>query len=142
MASDAASLNPPKGAKPLRAALWVAQAILAILFCSAGFAKLTMPITQLATMIPWTGELPVAFVRVIGLIDLAGGIGILLPALTRIFPQLGVWAAVGCTVLQVAAAGFHISRSEFSVLPVNVVLLLLSIFVLWGRSQKVPIRAR
>ncbi|MGO9135671.1 MAG: DoxX family protein [Methylovirgula sp.] len=142
MAADAASLIPSRTTKSLRVALWIAQAILAILFCSAGFAKLTTPIIQLATMIPWTGDLPVPFVRIIGLIDLAGGIGILLPALTRILPQLGVWAALGCTVLQVLAAGFHISRGEFSVLPVNVVLLLLSIFVLWGRSQRAPISPR
>ena len=93
-------------------------------------------------MMPWTGEHSEAFVRVIGLVDLAGGIGILLPALTRIMPSLTVLAALGCSVLQVFAIVFHISRGEVAVTPLNFVLLLLALFVLWGRARKAPIAPR
>ena len=80
--------------------------------------------------------------RVIGLIDLAGGIGILLPALTRILPRLTVMAALGCAVLQVFALTFHLSRGEAVVTPLNFVLLALALFVLWGRGRKAPIAPR
>ncbi|SFB34571.1 DoxX-like family protein [Collimonas sp. OK607] len=128
--------------KSLRIALWAAQVVLFATFMMSAFMKLTTPIPQLSTMMPWTGELPETFVRFIGLVDLAGGLGILLPALTRIKSRLCVLAAVGIIVLQVLAIGFHSSRGEWMVLPLNFVLLPLAIFVLWGRSRKAPIGAR
>jgi uncharacterized membrane protein YphA (DoxX/SURF4 family) len=128
--------------KPLRIGLWVAQGILFLLFVMSGIMKFTTPIPELSAMMPWTGQLSERFVRFIGLVDLAGGLGILLPAATRILPRLGVWAAVGIIVLQLLAIAFHSSRGEFMVLPLNFVILPLAIFVLWGRTQKVPIIAR
>ena len=128
--------------RALRIGLWAAQVVLAFVFVSAGFVKLTTPIPQLAAMMPWAGQYSETFVRSIALIDLAGGIGILLPALTRILPRLTVLAALGCSVLQVFALVFHISRGEVEVTPLNVVLLALSLFVLWGRNGKAPITPR
>lgn len=136
-ASPAASAG-----KPLRIALWIAQVLVAFVFCSAGYMKFTTPIPELSAMMPWTGQYSVAFVRSIGLIDLAGGLGILLPALTRIMPRLTVLAALGGTVLQVFALVFHLSRGEAMMAPLNVILLALCAFVLWGRSRRAPIRAR
>ena len=126
----------------LRAMLWVAQGLLFFAFASAGLVKLLTPIPQLAAMMPWAGEYSPTFVHVIALIDLAGGIGILLPALTRIMPGLTVPAALGCTALQIVAMAFHLSRGEASVVPLNIVLLALSAFVLWGRATKAPILPR
>lgn len=128
--------------KPLRIALWLAQAVVAALFCMSGVMKLTTPIPELSAMMPWTGQLPAGFVRFIGLVDLAGGIGILLPALTRIQPRLTVLAALGCVALQILAMSFHAYRGEFSVLPLNVMLLVLSAFILRGRATKAPIAPR
>ncbi|WP_144140881.1 DoxX family protein [Paraburkholderia sp. BCC1884] len=137
-------LNPTSSAagRPLRLGLWIAQGALAALFVASAVSKLTLPVSQLAAQVPWTADLPLAFVRFTGLVDLAGGLGILLPALTRIAPRLTVWAAVGLTVLQSFAMIFHFSRGEFAMLPINLVLLTVAIFVAWGRSQKVLIRAR
>jgi hypothetical protein len=126
----------------LNVALWIAQGLVAALFILFGVMKLVMPIAELSKTMLWAGQLPEWFVRAIALVDLAGGIGILLPALTRIRPQLTVWAALGCTVLQGLALVFHLSRGEAMVTPLNVVLLLLAAFVLWGRSTKVPVLPR
>ena len=123
----------------LRVGLWIAQALIFLAFGSAGLAKLLMPIPQLAGIMPWAGAYSEVFVRAIGVIDLAGGIGILLPALTRIMPRLTVLAALGCSVLQVFALVFHFSRGEAAVTPLNFVLLALAVFVLWGRGRKAPI---
>jgi uncharacterized membrane protein YphA (DoxX/SURF4 family) len=139
--STATFETAPAG-RPIRIGLWTAQALLAFVFISAGFVKLTTPIPQLAAMLPWAGQYSETFVRSIALVDLAGGLGILLPALTRILPQLTVLAALGCSVLQVIALVFHLSRGEAPVTPLNVVLLALSLFVLWGRSRKAPITPR
>jgi len=128
--------------RPLRVGLWIAQSLLFLVFGSSGLVKLLTPIPELAAMMPWTGQFPESFVRVIGLIDLAGGIGILLPALTRILPRLTVMAALGCAVLQVFALIFHLSRGEAVVTPLNFVLLALALFVLWGRGRKAPIAPR
>jgi len=133
--------TPPVG-KPLRVGLWVAQILVAVVFCGAGFVKLTTPIPELSAMMPWTGQYPAAFVRAIGLIDIAGGLGILLPSLTRILPRLTVLAALCCVVLQVLAIAFHLSRSEAMALPLNFVLLPLCAFVLWGRARRAPVRPR
>lgn len=128
--------------KPMRIGIWLAQVVAAGLFCMSGIMKLTTPIPELSAMMPWTGELSPTFVRLIGLIDLAGGLGLILPSLTRILPRLTVIAALCCIVLQVLAAGFHGFRGEFSVLPLNAVLLGLAIFIFWSRSQKAPITPR
>ena len=128
--------------RALRLGLWAAQIALAFVFISAGFVKLTTPIPQLAAMMPWTGQYSETFVRAIALVDLAGGLGILLPALTRILPRLTALAALGCAVLQVIALVFHLSRGEAAVTPLNGLLLALSLFVLWGRNNKAPIAPR
>ncbi len=128
--------------RALRISLWVAQVLLFFAFASAGLVKLLTPIPQLSAVMPWAGEYSPTFVHAIALVDLAGGIGILLPALTRIMPGLTVLAALGCTVLQVFAMVFHLSRGEAPVVPLNIVLLALAVFVLWGRARMAPILPR
>ena len=71
----------PNLSRRLNLGLWVAQLFLAAVFIPVGFMKLSQPIAQLAPMIPWVGQAPEAFVRFIGLVDFAGGLGILLPSL-------------------------------------------------------------
>ena len=60
----------------------------------------------------------------------------------KILPRLTVLAALGCAVLQVLALGFHVSRGEAMVVPLNFVLLGLSLLVLWGRARRAPILPR
>ncbi|WP_413730036.1 DoxX family protein [Sodalis sp. RH22] len=139
---DVNSTEGSSANKLLRIGLWIVQSALFVTFVMSGYLKLASPIAQLSAMMPWTGEFSEIFVRFIGLVDLAGGLGILLPALTRILPQLGILAASGITVLQVLAIVFHISRGEYMVLPLNLVLLPLAVFALWGRTRKAPIHPR
>jgi uncharacterized membrane protein YphA (DoxX/SURF4 family) len=126
----------------LNIALWIAQLLIAFAFVSIGWMKFSTPIAELSKMIPWAGQFPERFVRSIGLIDMAGGLGVVLPAATRILPRLTVFAALGCTVLQVLAILFHFSRGEASATPLNFVLLPLVAFILWGRAVKCPISPR
>lgn len=125
----------------LNAMLWLVQILLAAFFIYAGFSKLTVPIAQLSMAMPWTAEHP-ALVTLTGIVDLLGGLGIILPALTRIQPKLGVLAAAGLAALQVVAMLFHLSRGEGQMTPLNIVLLALILFVLWGRAKAIPISPR
>lgn len=134
--------DPHTGSKALRIFLWISQILVAALFIPVGVMKLAQPIPKLAEVVPWAIEFPVWFVRSIGAIDLAGGIGILLPSLLRIMPLTAIWAAIGCACLQVVSIAFHLYRNEAAVIAVNVILLGLSVFVAWGRAVKAPIQHR
>ena len=138
-ASTHTASQPRRG---LRIALWVAQVLLAVAFGMSGLMKLSTPIADLAAQMAWVGSVPAALVRFIGAAELAGAIGLILPALTRIQPRLTALAAVGLIVVMVLASIVHVSRGEFGMLPVNVVLGALAAFVAWGRSKAAPIAPR
>jgi uncharacterized membrane protein YphA (DoxX/SURF4 family) len=133
---------PATASRSVRAGLWVVQILLFVVFVGTGLWKLLTPIPQLAAMIPWAGEVPAAFLHATAVLDLLGGVGILLPALTRIAPGLTVLAALGCTALQVSAIVFHLSRGEAADTPFNVLLVGLALVVFWGRWWKAPVTVR
>lgn len=134
-------ISPPKPPKTLSVALWLVQSLLALLFVGTGVFKLVTPVTTLAGIWPWAGEYP-SLVRATGVVDLLGGIGLVVPALTRIRPGITVLAALGCAALMVVAIGFHVLRGEAANTPFNVIMLALALFVAWGRRTKAPIHAR
>ena len=121
--------------------LWIVQVLLAAAFGVSGVMKSTMPIPELALQVPWSDDVPVAFVRFIGLVELTGAVGLILPALTRIKPGLTPLAALGILTIMLLAMLFHISRGEFGVLPINLALGAMAAFIAWGR-RRVPIPAR
>jgi putative oxidoreductase len=125
-------------------ALWAAQVLLAVLYLMAGFMKLVQPIDALVGMgMAYAGALPEAFIRFVAFMEILGAIGLLLPAATRILPWLTPLAAVGLSFVQLSAIVLHAMRGETAMtLPVNLVLLALSLFILWGRWQKAPIAVR
>lgn len=125
-----------KASKLAVSSVWLSQVLLCAVYLPAGLMKLLSPVTQVAQQIPWAADVPEWFVRTIGLVDIAAGIGILLPALLRMMPQLTVLAALGSILLQVCAMVFHAWRGEWMVLPFNVVILLLSYWVWRGRRQQ------
>ncbi len=125
-------------------ALWSAQILLALLFGAAGVMKTFMAPEALVPMgFNYATEIPYWLLRFIGVCELAGAIGVILPALTRIMPIFTSLAALGFVMIQVLAIGFHVMRGEFAEMAaMNLSLLALSAFVLWGRETKVPIKAR
>jgi hypothetical protein len=84
----------------------------------------------------WPAVVAPGFVRFVGTAELAGALGLILPFAFRIQPRLTPLAAGGLVLLQLCAMVFHISRGEFQVLPLNVVLLTVAALVLWGRSSQ------
>ena len=123
--------------------MWVAQVLLALMFGAAGVMKLLQPIEALGAMMTWVTVTPDLLVRFIGFVELAGALGMILPAITRILPFLTPLAALGFAIIQVLAIGVHASLGETAMsLPMNLVLLVLSLFVAWGRFRKAPISPR
>jgi len=124
--------------------LWVAQVVLAVLYLMAGGIKLFQPIAALAGMgMGYVNDMPELFIRFVGLMELLGALGLLLPAVTRILPWLTPLAAIGLCVVQISAIVLHAARGETAMtLPMNLVLLALSLFIVWGRWRKAPIAPR
>ena len=121
----------PPASKALHIALWVAQALLAAAFFMAGGLKLLGPEEGL--------PVPVLLARFIGAAEIAGSIGLIAPALSRIKPVLTPIAAGCLALVMVLATGFHLSRGEP---PAPTALLgALALFVAWGRGWKARIAA-
>lgn len=109
------------------------------MFLMAGANKLFQSAEELVKMLPWVTSVPSGFVKFIGISELLGGIGLLLPSLLRIKPILTSYAAIGLALVMLFASIFHISRGEYSVIGMNFVLMALALFVAWGRMKKAPI---
>ncbi len=143
MHHDAAIDSKPQApTKSLHLALWVVQGLLAAAFLAAGATKLGSPLESLAAQMPWVTGAMGRLVRLIGAVEVAGALGLVLPAATRIQPRLTVLAALGLATVMVLAALTHASRGEWGPIGANVVLGGLAAFVAWGRAKKVPVRPR
>lgn len=124
-------------------ALWIVQILLALAFGASGFMKAFMPIDQLGAQMAWVNDVnPLLMVRLPGIAEVLGAIGLILPSALRIQPRLTVYAAYALALVMVLAAIFHISRGEYSDLVPNIVLLALSLFVGYGRTKLAPIEPR
>jgi hypothetical protein len=122
--------------------LWAAQIALAGLYLMGAWFHF-LPAEEAAKMgAVWMSEVPIALPRFIGVMEVLGVIGLILPAATRIMPHLTVWAAAGLLAIQALAIPFHVIRGEFEPLPFNLIYVALAVFVLWGRARKAPIAPR
>lgn len=124
-----------KTSKTMNMILWIVQGLLAVTFIWAGSMKILKPEDL---PFPWIKDNR-SLVLLTGMVDLLGGLGIVLPALFRFQPKLTIFAACGIVVLMTAASVFHISRGEFKDIGFNVLMALLAVFVVWGRRAKARI---
>lgn len=115
--------------KLLHVSLRILEFLISALFILSAGMKLGMSIEQLSAMYPWTGQVPVVFVRIMGVIDLLGGIGILVPVVRR-------YAAIGIVMLMVSACVFHICRGEGHVIGFNIVVGVIAGFIVWRRLAR------
>ena len=128
--------SPARPARALHAALWLAQLMLAAVFVLVGWTHAAAPIAVAIARAPWVASIPVALVRFIGVVELAGAAGVVLPAATRIQPRLTALAAAGLATMMLLAIPFHLVRGETKEIAINVVLGSLALFVTWGRMRK------
>ena len=113
--------------------LWIAQGLLAAMYLMAGVLK-TFQTAKAKEQFPWAKERSDGFVRFVGISELFGGVGLILPLITGILPWITALAAVSLTLIQLLAVfTVHIPKKEYNVLPINIVLLALAVFVVFGR---------
>ncbi|HEU5148532.1 MAG TPA: DoxX family protein [Chryseosolibacter sp.] len=125
----------------LHITLWIVQVLLAAMFLAVGLMKTATPIEELAQTMPLAGDMPI-LTRFIGVVEILGGLGLILPAALRIIPKITAWAAAGLALIMIFALIFHLSRGEMSAIGTNMVLGTLAGFVAWGRATKAQILAR
>jgi len=117
--------------------LWAAQALLALFFLAAGYGHAFRSVADLAKMrAAWAADVPLAMLRFIGAAELAGAVGLVVPAATRVLPQLTWMAAAGLALIMLLAIPFHLRRKEPVTL--HVVVALIAGLVTWGRLALVP----
>jgi hypothetical protein len=120
----------------MNTALWIIQALLALLFLFAGGMKLVMPIEELIKQMPLA--LPGWFIQFIGVVEILGGIGLILPWLTGIRPGLTPLAAVGLVILMIGATVYGVVAGDPVSALMPVVVGILAAFVAYGRWRLVP----
>ena len=118
----------------MNVALWIAAGVLALAFGAAGLMKITGKREQMLERMPWVADFSQGQVQAIGVVEVLGALGLILPGVTGIAPILVPLAAAGLAVTAVLAAVMHLRRGDgvASVIPVAV-LFLLAVFVAWGR---------
>lgn len=127
--------SPSRG---LRIGLWIAQVLLALAFGAAGGMKLLTPYAKMAGQM----TLSEGMVHFIGVSEVLGALGMILPAASRVAPKLTGVAGIGLATVMILAAGYHLQHGEASHLPPVFLLGALAAFVAWGRLVKAPIAAR
>ncbi len=127
--------NHQKTAKSMRIILWILQITLAAVFIMGAIMKF-MPIEKTSVMMPWTGQIPVLIVRILGLTDLLAAAGIILPSIFGIKLELVSKSATGIVLLMICAIVFHVLRGEASVIGINIFCMVLAGIVAWGQFWK------
>jgi uncharacterized membrane protein YphA (DoxX/SURF4 family) len=123
--------------KTARIGLWLIQALLAALFLFAGGMKLAMPLATLAKLSP----LPAEFIKFIGVCEVAGAIGLILPGLVHIREYLTPLAAAGLTIIMVGAVIITVATQSVTAAAVPFLAGTLAALVVYGRWRRSSLAA-
>ena len=116
--------------------LWIVQGLLAVMFLFAGGSKLMMSAAQMAEQSKAVGgwQAPIAFVRFIGVCEVLGAIGVVVPWLTGIRPGLTPLAAAGLVIIMIGATATNLTTTVPALAILTAILGLLAAFVAYGRG--------
>ena len=117
-------------------ALWIVQVVLACIFLLSGGMKLVLPLEKLAGPV----ALPGLFLRFIGVCEVLGAIGLILPGLLRIRPGLTPLAAAGLVIIMIGATWITLTTGGVTMALIPLVCGLLAAFVAYGRWRLAPLR--
>ena len=119
--------------------LWIAQVLLALAMLSAGIIKLNSADELLTSYYPL---FPAMFMRFIGVCEILGAIGLVVPAALRIRPELTPLAAAGIAIIMASAVISTIAMGAPSAIAMPLILFLLAVFIAYGRWNLAPIAPR
>ena len=117
-------------------ALWIVQALLALLFMFTGVMKFVMSVEEMTKQM----ALPGWFLHFIGVCEILGALGLILPCLTRIRPGLTPLAAAGLVIIMIGATVVTIMTTDIVMVPMPFVVGILAAFVAYGRWRLAPCR--
>jgi uncharacterized membrane protein YphA (DoxX/SURF4 family) len=117
-------------------ALWIVQGLLAALFLFAGGMKLVLPVEEMTEQI----QLPGLFLRFIGVAEVLGAIGLVLPGLLRFRPGLTPLAAAGLVIIMIGATVVTLASGMVAPALISLVVGLLAALVAYGRWRLAPHR--
>lgn len=126
----------------MRPVLWTLQTVLAALFLAIGSTKVLQTTEEAIASQPEFADFPGWLITVIGVVEIAGALGLLLPSLTRILPILTPVAAVGLALTMTFAALFHLVRGEYGDIAVTLTFVIPLGLVAWARSGRWSIDPR
>jgi|ERR1700678_1264939 uncharacterized membrane protein len=112
-------------------AYWIIAALLAVLYLYSGGLKVLRSPDQLRPIMGWVDTVPLRLVRAIGVLEVLGALGLILPRLTGIAQALAVAAATGLVLIQVGGISLHLRRGEVKVIGLNIALFVLAGVEIW-----------
>ncbi|HEX7126882.1 MAG TPA: DoxX family protein [Thermodesulfobacteriota bacterium] len=118
--------------------LWVVQVLLALLFLFAGGTKFVLPVEAMNAAAPV--QFPGWFLRFIGVAEVMGGLGLVLPGLLRVRPGLTPLAAAGLVIIMIGATATTLAGPDDAAALIPAAVGLLLAFVAYGRWRLAPIR--
>jgi uncharacterized membrane protein len=121
--------------------LWVLQWVFGIYFVAIGVMHFVVP-DGLPALMEWMYELSDTMHVIVGIAEILGGLGLILPSVTRIRPELTVYAAAGLVLVMAGAVVFHATRGEGASIVNNLIIAALVAFIGYGRWKLHPIRPR
>jgi hypothetical protein len=125
--------------KTLDVTLWIVQGLLALFFgLGSGAPKLILPLDMLSAAMPI--PLPDLFVRFIGVAEVLGALGLVLPGLLRMRPGLTPLAAAGLVIIMIGATVYQLAAGQPESALFAVVIGLIAAFVAYGRWRLAPLR--
>lgn len=122
-------------------ALWVLQWLFGVYFLAIGIVHFVVP-EGLPAQLAWMYELNDTLHAVTGIAEILGGLGLILPSLTRIRPELTPLAGLGLIVIMVGAVVWHVDRGEMLNVGINVLNAAILAYIVYGRWRLVPIEPR
>ena len=119
-------------------ALWIVQGLLVAIFLFAGSIKLVTPMEEMMKQMPL--PLPGWFLRFIGVCEVLGAIGVILPWLLRIRPGLTPLAAAGLVIIMIGATVYTLAAGDVPPALISLLVGILAAFVAYGRWRLTPQR--
>lgn len=119
----------------MNVALWIIQGVLALLFLFAGGVKLVIPMDQLVKQAPMLSG---PFLRFVGVCEVLGAVGLILPRLLRIRPGLTPLAAIGLVGIMIGAVAVTVATASVPQAIIPAVVGLVLAFVAYARWRLAP----
>ena len=120
-------------------ALWILQILLGLLFLFSGSMKFVMSVAEMTKDMPW---MPGWFLHFIGVMEILGGFGLVLPSLLRIRPGLTPLAAACLVIIMIGATVITLSVTGIGPAMIPLIVGILCVFVAYGRWRLAPLSAR